>query len=166
MAKPIARRVPSDDCAVTHAGEVFYPHEGEWVEMLPGISVGDLAALKSLAQLEMRRAALDGDEDEGAQTIDMLLEAVATARTVVTPRLTAWSWTDIRGAPLPCPADDPDVYLGLEVEEVFYLMRVARGEAPAERKNDSRPLPITSLATEPAPSRTGSGMGRNRTKAS
>lgn len=132
MAKPPPIRFPSDDCPLTLSGqqEICYPHVGEWVELLPVMSVGEL---QQVIRFE-REAERDGALDE---LFESLCEALAG-------RITAWSWTDLRGRPLP-PPDSPAALKRLTSEELFWLLRVSRdGETETQRKNAGSGSPTIS----------------------
>lgn len=167
MAKPLPRRVPSDDCAVDLDGDTYYPHEGEWVEIVGVPSVAELQAFTALAALGQDLAVAEGEPDEAGQAaaaIDRHFTAVCAA---LAERIVAWNWTDMRGRELPSPDGNPAVFASLSTEELYYLTRVARGERAADRKNDSRPTVTTSSATaQPVMAAARSTTGRNLTRAS
>lgn len=159
MAKPGARRVPSDDFAEVIDGIPYQTHEGEWVEVVPVKAVREFEALANLShlqtQLEAVQASPDAsDEDKAAAGAELLrlmdahFDEVCAA---VSGRLVAWNWTDLKGAPLPAP--DADVLKRLSAQELNYLLMLAEGEAPDDRKNGSRSMPTTSSATKPTRTR-------------
>lgn len=135
MAKPLPRRVPCDDCIVTIDGELYALHEGEWVDILGDVKVGDLSAFRHLTELEDRLAAVAGDSDEEKRTLALTDEAWGSALDILRQRVVAWSWTDDAADPLPQPKADPAVFGRLRFEEVAYLLRALRRNTPAEAKN-------------------------------
>jgi hypothetical protein len=170
MAKPAPRRIPSDDCAVVVDGTTYYPHEDEWVEFVGTLTVGDLMALAQLERFGVELQAAEGDADQGIQTVRIMDRYFRQVCDGLARRVTAWSWTDDLGRPLPDPAGDPEAFAALRPAELTYLIGLARGEgAPdrAARKNGSRPSPITSSATASASMRAAtSTTGLSRPRAS
>ena len=169
MAKPTARRIPSDDCIVTVDGVAYNTHEGEWVELRPGGSVAGLQVAASLAGIETELKSFQGEADGEIQAIVALGRHLGRMAEVIAPRLMAWTWTNDRSEPHPQPDGTADQLTRLLGDtELLYLFKlVYAGESPAQRKNDLRPLPITSSATGSAETGTPSHTkGRNRSKAS
>lgn len=142
--------IPSDDCAVmvgqvvedgniTTEGTPHYVHVGEWVEVLPITSLLEVSALSRLKSLA-------GNEDMGG-----LDQSFADLCRELSKRIISWSWTDMMGAPLAQPYQNPEVIVALTVEEVMYLIQAASGqESPDERKNGSGPSAVTSSAAAPS----------------
>lgn len=135
MAKPKARRVPSDDCQVTIGGETYTPHEGEWVELLEGQTVAEISAAREFLDLQSKFDALQGEDDENRKVTALLDNAFTRLCSALAQRITAWSWTDDAGRPLPPPDGSPEPIKNLRTEEVYYLLSCSKGEPPAERKN-------------------------------
>lgn len=151
MAKVPPRRVPSDDCVVTVAGERYHVHEGEWVEVLPGLSVGDYEAFHAFAGVQVQMAAVKGEQDEGLKTIGILADTFGKAVPLVKSRLVAWNWTDNRGEPLPQPHDEPSPLWRLDEAEIAYLIQVITGTNEGAEKNASSPSETTSSDSAPPP---------------
>ncbi len=139
MAKLKPRRIPSDDFVFTIGGEGYKLHEGEWVEVLPGLSVADLRLIQGVNALQDKLAASIGDTDEGVQTVVAMDESASQAIKLLQRRVVGWNWTDDQGEPLPSPVDNPKVFEELQLGELFYLVGLLVGEGPEERKNGSRP---------------------------
>lgn len=152
MAKPQARRVPSDDCICEIDGQEYALHEGEWVEVVPATSVADLKRMSRWAAIQTQIEALKGEPDESVRVAELISSTFEEICDVLRPRILGWNWTDDRGCFLPCPAEDPGVLERLRLEEVQYLAQVVRGESPGEQKNGLKPSPTTSSATAPQPS--------------
>ncbi len=146
MAKPPARRIPSDDLVIERDGEEYALHEGEWVEVVTGYTVGDLRDSKRWQKLLEDKEAIGDDETEALaeweKQADTILEDLSHS---IDSRLAAWSWTDVRGRPLPPPS--PSVIRSLSWDEVGYLLRVVRGQTETDLKNGSAPSPTTTSAT-------------------
>lgn len=162
MSKPEPKPVPSDDCTVTLDGVDYFPHEGETVWLLPGQAVGEIASLARLMALADELAAIVGDDDEARQAARLSDEAMRDLCEALAPRILDWDWTDLAGRPLPKPDGTARPLLRLQTAELYWLLSAARGETPSARKNDSRPSPTTSSASEPRPSQRSSGAGRSR----
>lgn len=139
MAKPVPRRIPSDDCEVTIDGEVYRPHEGEWVEMISSESVGELRIRVELAQLGPKLEALEGEPDAGIRYNALMDAHYVSLCEHLAERVVAWNWTDLRGRPLSPPTDDQGRPLGLlrlRANELYWLMNaVAPQESAESRKN-------------------------------
>lgn len=171
MAKPQPKQIPSDTCKVTIAGETYYPHEGEWIEVLPSPNtLREQQAFVRFSIAARNLAATEGDDDQVDHTGEYLERDFGTLLEVVARRVISWNWTDMRGRPLPQLDGKTDLLRDLSDQEVYWLVGACRGEAPevieAEEKKDSLTLPTTSSATEPTPIPTPSSTDRSRTKAS
>lgn len=149
LKKPIPKRVPSDDCIVTVAGEEYTPHEGEWIEVIPIVEVRELQILRYWDELRVKLESAEGEEDEETRQLILMDDAFRESLPWLASRIVSWSWTDLRGRELPQPAEDESVLARLSLEEVMYLVAATRGETPGEQKNGSRPSPTSSLDTAP-----------------
>ena len=144
MAKPDRIRVPSDDLVIRlgpSPGEgaaddrpEVRPHEGEWVEIVPRLSVADYRDDEELARLVVEHEAHSDDEDKAA-LLEVQRRYFDLAGQVLARRLLGWNWTDDAGVPLPQPHGTPAVILALPAEEIGYLLAVSRQNGPAQRKN-------------------------------
>jgi len=130
-----AIRVKSDDCAinvgqVVEDGEVVdqgtphYIHKGEWVEILPVITVKEVMQISKLQNA--------GDNASGlGENLSLLCKELSR-------RVIKWNWTDLMGEPIDQPYDRPDILEGLSSEELMWLMGAASGGESADaRKKDS-----------------------------
>lgn len=166
MSKPLPKRIPSDDCAVTIDGTIYHPHEGEHVEMYAGLAVGELQAFAHMQQLGTQLLAVQGEEGEQEKIFALLEPHYEEVCQYLADRLVSWDWTDLKSRPLP-PPDNPAVLKRLQPQELYWLLVAAQGETPAQRKNGSAPSPITSSVSGSTP--TGarkSTSGHSHTKAS
>lgn len=131
------RRVPSDDCTVcigreikdgqiVNAGTPYRVHEGEWVEVLPIVSVRRWLSLRHM---------MDGTASDGA-SLEKALDALCHE---LSERVMAWNWTDMSGQPLPQPYRNEAVFRDLSDDEILWLALASQGESPGERKNASAP---------------------------
>jgi len=139
-------RIASDDCpimvgrkivggVVLTEGEAIYPHQGEWVDILPVQTMRESLALTKL---------IGGASSEDDQTAK-----VAAARQLVGPfeelcselskRVVAWNWTDNDYEPMPSPYKHPEAIKSLSDDELFWIIAAAQGETGAQRKNGSTP---------------------------
>lgn len=153
MAKPTPRRIPSDACEVVGADGPYHPHEGEWVEIVGTLTVGDIMALSALERYGVALQAAQGEPDEAIQSVRIMDQYFRQTCEGLARRVVAWSWTDDLGRPLPQPAGNPEAFAALSPAELTYLIGLVRGEQPADRKNDSRPSPTTSSAIVSLPTR-------------
>lgn len=144
MAKPQLVKVPADDCVVEIGGIEHTPHEGEWVEVIPGQTVGEISTLRRVHNLNVRLAEVKGEEDEGYRRLVIEDDAFQEMLDVVRVRLVNWNWTDDVGTPLLNPRSHPEVLQNLRVEEVVWLFWAVKQETPSAEKNASRPLPTSS----------------------
>lgn len=140
-------RIASDDCAVyvgrviqdgevTDNGTPHYVHLGEWVELIPYSSIGEM--MTATAFTPQDTAAIQSDK------MRRICEALAR-------RVTAWSWTDIMGDPLPQPYGEAGAFEALSADEIVWLLGASqRGEGVAERKNGSAPSGNASSGTAPS----------------
>lgn len=152
--KPALRRVPSDDLVIEEGGELYTPHAGEWVEILPGFRVADFRVVQALADLQVTMQALRGEDDGELRAMVAASEAYALTLAEIRTRVIRWSWTDDLGRPYPQPCDHPEVIDALRIEEVNYLGRVIRQQNPAQEKKGLSTSPTTSSATASPPSPT------------
>lgn len=164
MSKPEPIVVPSDDCDVTVNGETYFPHEGETITLIPGLSAGAVSAINTFMSIGTRIDAVSGEPDEGARVTAIADEALQKLCAALASRVVSWTWTDAAGRPLPQPDGTPEPLLALESSELLWIITAVKGETRSARKNGSRPSPTTSSATAPRPSRTSSGGGPNRRK--
>jgi hypothetical protein len=147
MAKPGFRRVPSDDCKVEDGGELFYPHEGEWIECTRGLQVREMASLQEMQSMLTELDTVKGEPDEWQRVPEIMTRHYDRLIPILRDRVVRWNWTDDAGRPYPQPMDDPDVFRRLKPEELWYLSAAIRGETPGEQKNGGSGTPITSSAT-------------------
>ena len=130
-----AQRVSSDDCAINigqviedgeiiDAGTPYYVHEGEWVDVMPVMSVREVMNLSGLQQGSDNLGGL------GNNLIDLCKE--------LSKRILSWNWTDLMGEALPQPYNHPEVLEGLASEELLWLVSASAGqETLDERKKES-----------------------------
>jgi len=130
-----AVKVKSDECSISigqvvEDGEIVkegiphFVHKGEWVEILPVMTVKEVMQISRL-----QNAGTDGSQ-LGENLTDLCKEL---ARRVI-----AWNWTDLMGEPMEQPYNRPDVLEGLSSEELLWLMAATGGgDAADARKKDS-----------------------------
>ena len=174
MSKPPARQVPSDDYTVVVEGEVYHPHEGEYVSLVGNPTIGELEGWDEFRRMAVEFDAIKGEPDEREKVGALLETTTRHLCALLARRIVGWTWTDDRGRPLVAPAlDDPDdetqvvdatgLLKALTTDELYYLLRISRGEAPAERKNGTSSSPTSSSDTAPTPTRTRRGTAPNHT---
>ena len=135
-------QIPSDDCIVSigqvvEDGEIkdegtpYYVHEGEWIEVIPVMTV------REVLQLSKLQAGMSGDNNIGDNLGMLCVE--------LSKRIMAWNWTDMMGEPLAQPYKNPEVLEEVTSEELLWLVSAtSQTETPAARKKDSEPLETTS----------------------
>ena len=145
-----AMRISSDDCAISigqviedgeiiNAGTPYYVHEGEWVEIIPVITI------KEVMQLSNLQKASDDPQALGTN-LTMLCRELAR-------RVISWNWTDLMGYAIEQPYNRPDILEGLSSEELLWLVNATTSqESPDERKKDSEQSVNTSSEMDLSPS--------------
>lgn len=128
-------KVKSDDCAInigqiiedgaiTNSGVPHYIHIGEWVEIMPVMTVREVMQLSRLQR---------GSEDSGS-----LGENLSQLCKELSKRIIEWNWTDLMGEPIAQAYGQPDVLEGLSSDELLWLVNAAGGqEVPEARKKGS-----------------------------
>ena len=121
-------RVDSDDCEVrigrviedgeiTNEGTPWKVHTGEWIEVMPAQSIGEILALTEI--------------------MDNTSASLRTICTELSRRVVGWNWTGMDSEPLPQPYMNPKVLEELTDDELMWVMGATKGrETTAERKND------------------------------
>ena len=146
-----AQKVLSDDCSISigqvvedgeivQQGTPHFVHKGEWVEILPVMTVKEVMQISRL-----QNAGTDGTQ-LGENLTDLCKEL---ARRVI-----SWNWTDLMGEPMEQPYNRPDILEELSSEELMWLMSATSGGESADaRKKDSDESDNTSLemALNPKP---------------
>ena len=129
-----AVKVLSDDCKInvgqviedgeiTSPGTPHYVHVGEWVEVLPVMSVREVM---NISQLQ----ASTGDSSKLGENLSSLCNELAR-------RIIGWNWTDIMGEPMEQPYNRADILERLSSEELMWLMTATgSGESADARKKD------------------------------
>lgn len=137
-----AMRVSSDDCAVNvgmviedgeivDAGTPYYVHQGEWVELMPVVSIREVMGLSRLQQ------GVDDPAGIGSNLTGLCQE--------LSKRIIQWNWTDMMGEPLEQPHNNPQILEGLASEELLWLISATSGqESSDDRKKDSESLETSS----------------------
>jgi len=139
MSKPKPIRVICDDCTVTIGEVEYHPHEDEWVEIVPGLRVGDFAEDIRLMALQAEYEAVRDDAQQGPakalEVSQLMADFYRRSAGLIAKRLYAWNWTDDDGKPLAQPHLNEAVILSLRSEEVGYLLGVLRGNRGSDSKN-------------------------------
>lgn len=128
MSKIPPKRVPSDDCILVVEGVEYTPHKGEWIDIVPFMTVR-----QEIAIIELLQSGKQNDANKANRSTQILCEEAAN-------RVVDWNWTDLEGNPLPKPYRNPGVLHQLSNDELGYILKIMRGsESPAERKNALAP---------------------------
>lgn len=155
-SKPPLRRYPSDDCAVTVGGEIYYPHRGESLWLRGGAKYGQIKTSWSFTRISVALDEAAPDPKAESESDDEFRERAKRAHddqlriveahyddlvTWLSRRIVRWDWTDDDGKLLPALDGTEAPFLDLTTDELFYLSRVVSGEAPAEVGNDDSTSP-------------------------
>jgi len=139
-----ASRIKSDECAINigqvvedgeviNAGVPHYIHQGEWVDILPVMTVKEVV---NLSRLQVSGS----DPGVLGQNFTELCRELSR-------RIIGWNWTDLMGNDLEQPYDRPDVLEQLSSDELLWLVSATTNqESPDERKKGSRQSVNTSSA--------------------
>lgn len=146
--KPPVQRIPSDDFTMTVDGQEIHPHAGEWIDMIPVVTIKLMRAASPtvglLADIEEIQAAggnvppeLARRAAEGMQEYyDELCSAIAYV-------LVGWNWTGPAGRPLPQPDGTAASLRDLSMEEIQYLYRICRAGGATSDTPAPAPAPET-----------------------
>lgn len=107
-----------EDGAIKEAGNAVSMHEGEWVEIIPVMTLREMLSLQRL----QKSIAANESKDFTALCVEL------------SKRVVAWNWTDNASDPLPEPYGKPEVIEGLYVDEIVWLIQ-QMGEPTGTRKN-------------------------------
>ena len=140
------RKIDSSDCVVhvgqkiedgkiVDEGDAFHIHEGEWVKIVPYVSMKESMALVNIANLST---------DSGTDSLKSLQDMCSA----LSERVFDWKWTDNIGQPMPKPYKNPEVLMNLQNEELIWLVSVSMGETPTEKKTDMNNLQSSSLTQQ------------------
>ena len=138
-------KVPSDECTISigqviedgeiiNEGTPHFVHVGEWVEVMPVMTVKEVVELSRIQQ-----GATDAN---GNSNIGQNLDALCNQ---LSKRIIKWNWTDLMGEKLPQPYNNPEVLSALSSEELLWLVNTtSSNESEDDRKKDSEQLEIIS----------------------
>ena len=144
-------KIDSSDCVV-HVGqriadgkivELGKPHrfhEGEWVKIIPTITMKESLAITQVTSMA------DKQEGDMLKTFEQICESLAN-------RVVDWDWTGIDGEDLPKPYKNPVAFHELTNEELIWLITASLGESQADKKkelNISQITPSTSTQNSQA----------------
>ena len=127
-------KIDSSDCVV-HIGqriadgkivELGKPHrfhEGEWVKIIPTITMKESLAITQVTSMA------DKQEGEMLKTFEKICESLAN-------RVVDWDWTGIDGEDLPKPYKNPVAFHELTNEELIWLITASLGESQADKKKE------------------------------
>jgi hypothetical protein len=132
------QKIKSDGCAInigqvieegeiTEPGVPHYVHKGEWVEILPVMTVKEVAQLSNL--------------QVASATPGSLGQSMTALCTELSKRIITWNWTDMMGDEMEQPYKNPAVLEGLTSDELMWLINATSGgETTDDRKKGSEPL--------------------------
>ena len=135
-------KIESDDCAVNigqviedgeiiDSGTAHYVHKGEWVEIIPVMTVKEVTELSNL--------------QVASDTPGSLGQSMAKLCTELSKRVVAWNWTNMMGEEMEQPYKNPSIIEELTSDELMWLINATSGgESTEDRKKDSAPLESTS----------------------
>jgi len=120
-----------EDGEIVNAGTPYYVHTGEWVELLPVMTVSEVMQISRLQNAT-------GETGELGKNLSDLCQELSR-------RIVAWNWTGLLGEPLEQPYNRPDVLERLSSEELMWLLAATgSGESADARKKDSPKSGVTS----------------------
>ena len=126
-----------EDNEIKDAGTPHFVHKGEWVEVLPVMTV------KEVMQLSRLQTGADDPRALGDNLTSLCQE--------LSRRLISWNWTDLMGEPMEQPYNRPDILEALSSDELMWLVSATGGgETADERKKDS--LESGDISSEAKPS--------------
>ena len=135
--RPEPVTVPSDSYEIEKDGVVYHPHMGETVTLYRGMGVGEVNAFQAVFNAAEVIKQSKGDEDAFEQSVAALHDSASAQIKSLAKRVTAWTWTDYTGEPLPEPHNNPDAFSSLLYDELVWLVAASQGETDDERKNGS-----------------------------
>ena len=124
-----------EDGEVKDPGVAHFIHTGEYVEILPVMSVKEVMHISRLQNSINDTAQLDTNLTNLCKELSK--------------RIVSWDWTNMMGEPMEQPYNRPEVLEDLSSEELMWLMSATgAGESADARKKDLEPLENTSLEME------------------
>ena len=124
-----------EDGEVKDPGVAHFIHTGEYVEILPVMSVKEVMHISRLQNSINDTAQLDTNLTNLCKELSK--------------RIVSWDWTNMMGEPMEQPYNRPEVLEDLSSEELMWLMSApGAGESADARKKDLEPLENTSLEME------------------
>ena len=137
MAKPKAVRVPSDDCMVSVGGVEYALHAGEWIDVVPGLTVEEYKIQMAMLRLQVDIANADKPEEQSVY-LGRAEESIDRTMAILGRRILGWNWTGDDEAPYPSPPTE-EALRNLRMEEMAYLLSVLTGQNPDAKKNGTKP---------------------------
>ncbi len=134
--RPSPVTVRSDSYEIERDGVVYHPHKGETVTLYRGMGVGEVNAFQAIFNVADVVEQVKGDDDAFEQTVGALYGSASTQIASLSKRITAWTWTDYTGDPLPEPHNNPEAFGSLLFDELVWLVAASQGETDDDRKND------------------------------
>ena len=126
-----------EDGEVKDPGVAHFIHTGEYVEILPVMSVKEVMHISRLQNSINDTAQLDTNLTNLCKELSK--------------RIVSWDWTNMMGEPMEQPYNRPEVLEDLSSEELMWLMSAAaQQESPDERKKGSKSSVNISSETEPS----------------
>ena len=126
-----------EDGEIKDAGVAHFVHKGEWVEVLPVMTV------KEVMQLSRLQGGAGNTSNLGDNLTQLCQE--------LSRRLISWNWTDLLGEEMEQPYNRPDILEALTSDELMWLVSATGGgETADERKKDSVKSDDISSETKPS----------------
>ena len=122
-----------EDGEITSPGVPYYVHEGEWVEVMPVMTVREV----------MNLSRLQNNSGEGSTLGQSLTDLCQE----LSRRVIKWNWTNLMGEKMEQPYNRPDILENLSADELLWLVNAtSEQEKPEARLKDSEPSESISLA--------------------
>jgi hypothetical protein len=111
-----------EDGEIVDQGEPHKVHVGEWIKVIPIMSMKESISLIGISQMT----------DDIVKAERSLTEMCIS----LSKRVVDWNWTGLDSEPLDKPYQNPEVFENLNNEEIIWLVNASLGETPSEQKNE------------------------------
>lgn len=152
---PPTKRIACDECPVIVDNVTYFPHEGQWVDVIPVGSMREQLVLGDFSRLSVEAAAAE-DDPQLQRELNLRLSQVNNAvLQVLADRVIDWNWTDAYGRALPKPDGTAQGIDRITQSEMWWLLTTIRtGGASATVGKGESGTPTTSSDSSPPPDQT------------
>ena len=150
--RPPTKRIACDECPVIVDGQTYYPHEGQWVEVVPVGSMREMFVMGDYSRLVVDIAAAEDDPDLAPEMNQRATQMNQAVLQVLADRIVNWNLTDAYGRELPKPNGTPQAIDRISQSEMWWLLSAIRtGGASAEEGKGESGTPTTGSDSSPQP---------------